>query len=95
MAKTIRLPRTFVPSEAHAIAASFRSQAAHIRDLARQLRDVKGSLDISWEGNSKNIFSSDFAPEPGNMDCYAAWLEDRARAIECMTVTIWETITVP
>jgi uncharacterized protein YukE len=95
MTHVIRVPRTFVPGEAHSIAAGFRSQAGRVRDLARQLRDVGGTLDTWWEGNAKNAFFGSFSSEPGNLDSYAAWLEDRAREIEGMTVTVWDTKVVP
>ena len=95
MTHVIRVPRTFVPGEAHSIAAGFRSQAARVRDQARQLRNVGGTLDTTWEGNAKNAFFSSFSSEPGNLESYASWLEDRARQIEGMTVTVWEQKTVP
>jgi uncharacterized protein YukE len=95
MTHVIRVPKTFVPGEAHAIAAGFRAQAGKARDLARQLRAVGGTLNTWWEGNAKNVFFSTFNSEPGNLDSYASWLEDKARIIEHMTVTIWESKTVP
>jgi hypothetical protein len=49
MTHVIRVPRTFVPGEAHSIAAGFRSQAARVRDLAQQLRNVGGTLDTTGE----------------------------------------------
>jgi uncharacterized protein YukE len=94
MTHVIRVPRTFVPGEAHSIAAGFRSQAGRVRDLARQLRDVGGTLNTWWEGNAKNVFFSSFSSEPGNLENYASWLEDRARNIEGMTVTVWESKVV-
>jgi uncharacterized protein YukE len=95
MTQVIRVPRTFVPGEAHSIAAGFRAQAGRARDLARQLRDVGGTLNTWWEGNAKNVFFSTFSSEPGNLESYASWLEDKARNIEGMTVTVWETKVVP
>lgn len=79
-----------VPREAHSIAAGFRSQAGRMRDLARQLRDTGGTLNTWWEGNAKNVFFSSFNSEPGNLESYASWLDDRARNIEDMKVTVWE-----
>jgi uncharacterized protein YukE len=91
----ISVPRTFVPQEAHSIAAGFRLQAGRMRDLARQLRDVGGNLNTWWEGNSKNNFFSSFSSEPGNLESYASWLDDQARYIEGMTVTVWESKVIP
>ncbi len=90
----IRVPRTFVPSEAYAIAAGFRAEAGRVRGTAQQLRTTGNNLDSTWEGNSKNNFFAQFRPEPGNVESYAAWLEEKARNIECMTVTVWESVTV-
>ncbi len=95
MTHVIWVPRTFVPGEAHSIAAGFRSQAGRARDLARQLRDVGGTLNTWWEGNAKNNFFSTFSSQPGNLDSYASWLETQARTIESMTVTVWESRVVP
>lgn len=61
---------------------------------ASRLRGVQGTLDSSWQGNSKNNFMSNFCSEPGNAESYASWLESRASEIENMTVTVWEEITV-
>ena len=95
MTHVIRVPRTYVPPEAYSIAAGFRSQAARVRDQAQQLRNVGGTLDTTWQGNAKNAFFSSFSSEPGNLESYASWLEDRARQIEGMTVTVWDTKVVP
>lgn len=86
----IRVPRTFVPPEAHKIAADFRRAARESRQLASQLRSVGGTLNSTWEGNSKNQFMGEFNPEPGNLDSYASYLEQCARNIEHIKVTIWE-----
>jgi len=88
---TVRVPRTFVPGEAYAIAAGFRTEANRARALATQLREVGGGLESTWEGNAKNTFMNDFRPEPGNVESYAAWLEAQAQSIEHMTVTVWES----
>lgn len=78
----VRKERWFVPPEAHTIAAQFRTQAGVIRDQATALRKAKSTLDSSWEGNSKNKFMAEFDPMPGNLDSYAAWLEQAANKIE-------------
>jgi uncharacterized protein YukE len=85
-----RVPRTFTPPEAKEIAAQFRETAQRVREFASQLRSTGGTLEMSWEGISKNNFFMDFQPEPGNVEQYAAWLESQAGVIESMTVTIWE-----
>jgi WXG100 family type VII secretion target len=91
----IKKPKTFTPPEAYQIAAKFRRQASHVRGLARQLREVQSTLDSTWEGNSKNRFSSRYNPEISKMDSFAEWLEERAGHIEGITVTIWEEVYVP
>lgn len=86
----IRVPKTFVPKEAYVIAGNFRRAAGEARSLASQLQSVGNSLNSSWEGNSKNQFMQEFQSEPGNLLDYANYLEQCARTIERMTVTVWE-----
>jgi uncharacterized protein YukE len=93
--KTIRVKKTFTPPEAYAIAVQFRARANHVRELAKQLRKVKSSLDATWEGNSKNRFSSGYDVEISKMDNFADWLEEKANQIERIKVTVWEEVCVP
>ena len=86
----IRVPKTFVPKEAHAIAGNFRRAAGEARTLAAQLGRLGNHFNTTWEGNSKNNFMGDFSPEPGNLYEYANYLERCANDIERTTVTIWE-----
>ena len=86
----IRVPKTFVPKEAYAIAGSFRRAASEARTLAARLQRVGNNLNATWEGNSKNCFMNELNPETGNLIDYANYLEQCARTIERMTVTIWE-----
>ncbi len=90
-----RVKRTFIPPEAPRIAAEFRKSANEVRMQAGRLRGVQGTLDSTWQGNSKNVFMGNFSSEPGNVESYASWLESKASEIENMTVTIWEDIFVP
>lgn len=87
-------PRTFVPPEAAPIAARFRAAASQVRALRSQLSTIRSSLDENWEGNSKIRFFSEFSGLPNDLESQASWLDDRARQIESMTVTIWETVWV-
>ena len=87
----VRVPRTFVPQEAHGIAERLRSEAAHIREYANQLRDVRNTLNNTWQGNSKDRFMGEYQAEPDRLDSYAAWLITRANEIEQIKVTVWET----
>jgi uncharacterized protein YukE len=87
----IRESESIVPSEAHAIANSLRREAQRVRDLASHSRSIKGSLDSTWEGNSKNRFSNDFDPQITQLDNFANSLEEKARQIENIHVTIWKT----
>lgn len=86
----IRVPKTFVPREARAIANDFRRNAAEVRRLASQLSQLGSSLNATWEGKSKNTFMGEFSPEPGRLHSYANYLDECARKIERMTVTVWE-----
>ncbi len=90
MGKRIRVPKRFIPKEAHAIAADFRSAAAQVRDVARQLDNTGGVLEGSWQGNSKETFMTNFRLAPGDLDNYATWLDKSASEIESIEVTIWE-----
>ena len=85
--KEIKKIEEVVPPEAHAIAAAFRREAQRVRELAVQQRGVKGTLDSTWLGNSKNRFSAEFDPEISKLDRYADMLEDKARQIEKITIT--------
>ncbi len=89
--KEILVPETIVPPEAYGIAAAFRSEARRVRELAAQNRSTKGTLDGTWQGNSKIRFSGDFEPRITDLDNYANSLEDKARQIENIRVTIWKT----
>ena len=92
--KDIQTSESIVPSEAHSIAASFRREAQRVRDLAANHRSIKGTLDSTWEGNSKNRFSGDFDPQISQLDNYAGTLEEKARQIENIHVTVWKTVRV-
>jgi uncharacterized protein YukE len=84
---------TFVPPEAPAIAAQLRAIAGPVRALAQELRAIDGTLDASWEGNSKNRFSEAYRPTINRVEDLAASIEHAAGRIGSMTVSIWETRT--
>ena len=86
----IRVSRSFVPPEAHRIAASFDNAAREADRLAGQLSNVSNTLETTWEGNSKNNFMADFRSEPGNLHSYAAYLRKCAQQIREIRVTVWE-----
>ena len=86
----IRVPRTFIPPEAHSIANNFRQTASEVRRLAGQLNEIGNTLNATWEGRSKNNFMGEFNPEPGNLNSFADYLESCAQNVERMTVTVWE-----
>ena len=92
--KEIRTSESIIPSEAHAIAASFRREAQRVRDLAAKHRSIKGTLDSTWEGLSKNKFSGDFDPQISQLDNYVNTLEEKARQIENIHITVWHTTRV-
>lgn len=77
-----------IPPEAHAIADAFRREARRVRDITAQARNTKSALDNSWTGNSKNRFSGNFDPQIGQLDNYANILEEKARQIDNIRVTV-------
>jgi uncharacterized protein YukE len=79
---------SIIPPEAHTIAAAFRNEARRVRDLASQNRSTKGTLDGTWQGNSKNKFSGNYDPQIGQLDNYANMLEEKAREIENIHVIV-------
>ena len=83
----VRVAYTFVPPEAHHIANDFRAQARQVRDAAQKLRSSGGTLNNSWEGRSHDLFMGQFNPQPGNLESYASWLDNRASYIETIRVT--------
>lgn len=86
----IRVARTFVPPEAAQIAAEFNKAANDAINLSNQLSNISGTLESTWEGNSKNSFMGDFSPEPGNLRSYAQYLRNCAHQISQIRVTVWE-----
>jgi len=88
--KEILVSEEIVPPEARSIAEAFRREARRVRELAAQSRNTKGSLDQSWEGNSKNKFIGAFDPQINQLDNYANSLEEKARHIENIRVTVWK-----
>lgn len=91
----IRVMKSIIPSEARGVAARFREGARRIRAQAQQMRSVCSTLNSSWEGRSKMAFMDSISPQPGELEAYANWLDDRARQIENMHVDIWEEKDVP
>jgi uncharacterized protein YukE len=92
--KEILVAESIVPPEAYGIAAAFRKEAQRVRGLVTQNRSTKGTLDGTWEGNSKNKFSGDYDPQIGQLDNYVSMLESKASQIENIHVTIWVKKTV-
>jgi uncharacterized protein YukE len=90
---TRKRPVSNVPPEAFEIAASFRTAADKIRQLSAELRSTGAALDSIWEGNAKNRFMDAYQSQPGDLESYAAWLDNAARQIEAIRVTTWETFT--
>jgi uncharacterized protein YukE len=80
--KRVRVDHWFTPPEAHTIASQFRAKAGEIRAQAQNIRRGRSTLDISWEGNSKNNYFASLSPVPGDLDNYANWLEQKANQIE-------------
>lgn len=92
--KEVTVPESIVPPEAYAIAAAFRREASRVRELSAKNRSTKGTLDSTWQGNSKNRFSGDYDPQISQLDSYANLLEENARQIESIRVTVYKKILV-
>ncbi len=88
----VKRAHTFVPPEAHSIAASWRQLAHDISALATGLRGLGADLQGTWEGNSAQRFLGEYHPEPGNTDSSADLLSSLAGDVESITVTEWETV---
>ena len=88
----VQRARTITPDQAPAVAGELRLIAGRARELAGQLRSISGDMDATWQGRSQIRFLMDFGGEPGNGASAASWVEDRARFVAVMTVTVWETV---
>jgi len=82
--KRVRVDHWFTPPEAHTIAGQFRAKAGEIRAQAQAIRRGRSTLDLSWEGKSKNNYFVSLNPMPGDLENYANWLEQKANQIEHM-----------
>jgi hypothetical protein len=58
----VRRSRTFVPGEAHGIAARFRTLAGELRGIGQNLQSLGAAFNATWEGTSKQRFMTDFDP---------------------------------
>lgn len=89
----VRRSRTFVPAEAHGIAARWRGIATEIRGVAEGLRVLGSTLETGWAGNARDRFMQEFGSLPGEVDGCAELLDSLAGQVESITVTEWETVT--
>jgi len=89
----VRRSRTFVPAEAHGIAASWRGIATEVRGVAEALRVLGSALEAGWAGNARDHFLQEFGSMPGEVDGCAELLDSLAGQVESITVTEWETVT--
>ena len=90
--KKMRVAKTFVPPEAHAIAEQFRSAANQLRTSSESLNQIGATLDSNWSGHSKELFFDLYRNHPTAVNAMADWLLDRANYIENIHVTVWEEI---
>ncbi len=88
----VKRAHTYIPQEAHSIAANWRQLAQQIAALASNLRGLSAALHADWEGNSAQRFLGEYDPEPGNTDSSANLLESLASQAEAISVTEWETV---
>jgi len=93
--QTIQVRRlvSFVPDEAHSIAARLRAIAEETRELAGRLRVISGNLESSWEGQSRMRFLQDFSGQPPVGESDAGWLEVEAAKVATIRVDRWETVS--
>lgn len=89
----VRRSRTFVPVEAHGIAARWRGIATQIKGVAEGLRVLGSALETGWAGNARDRFMQEFGSVPGEVDGCAELLDTLAGQVESITVTEWETVT--
>ena len=89
----VRRSRTFVPAEAHGIAARWRGIATEIRGVAEGLRVLGSTLETGWVGNARDRFMQEFGSLPGEVDGCAELLDSLAGQVESIAVTEWETVT--
>ena len=80
--------KTFVPPEAHQIAADFRRAASALRTSSANLSSIGNTLDNNWMGHSKELFFDLFNGKPAQVQSLADWLDAEARVIENIHVTI-------
>lgn len=83
---------SFVPDEAHTVAAELRSVAQEARELAERLRVINGDLESTWEGQARTRFLQDFSGQAPVGESDAGWLEAEAGRISTIKVDRWETV---
>ena len=84
---------SFIPDEAHSLAAEFRAIADEARELAERLRVINGDLESSWEGQAKMRFLQDFTGQPPVGESDAGWLEAEAARVSTIRVDRWEAVS--
>ena len=84
---------SFIPDEAHAVAAELRAVAHEARELAERLRVINGDLESTWEGQARTRFLQDFTGLPPVMDSDAGWLEAEAATVAAIRVDRWEAVS--
>jgi hypothetical protein len=87
-----RVPRTFVPPEAKAIAEELRSIAAETRAMGAKLGLGAKPLDELLEGLFDQSAFQGLQPIAQNTGALAEWVEAQARRIETTQVTVWEDV---
>jgi len=80
--------KTFVPPEAHHIAAEFRQAASVLRQSSASLGSIGNTLEDTWMGHSKDLFFELFNGKPAQVRSLADWLDSQASVIENIHVTI-------
>jgi uncharacterized protein YukE len=95
----MRVPvsKTFIPKEAHGIAAKYEKVAKELREIADQVNQLMNSLENSWEGNAKQRFFADYGSEVNNLRATADFCSECGKKIWSMTVTTteWKDVSNP
>jgi len=84
---------SFVPDEAHGIAAGLRAIAEETRELAGRLRVISENLESTWEGQARMRFLQDFTGLPPVGDSDAGWIEAEAATVAAIRVDRWEAVS--
>lgn len=88
-------PKTFVPPEAHLMAAGLHARAESLRELACRLATERHDLEAGWQGRSSQRFMDACDHALGEVNALVGSLEFEARRVQSVWVTVWESVWQP